>query len=183
MAILDISMYENKYDLCDYLDTIIHRLRTFDCCDKMKPYTPYEIQKAYILQYAWEFDRVYEAFHDSFTCYTFQKKYKKCSKVVTYTDVYGDTQTVRHPIWNKIHGKFRKALKYAFKAARRRIIAEISTWDKYAGHNDVLQIRARIGGGNWDEYKSRIMNLDGFLEKVDDYFDTTYCYLYFKISE
>lgn len=56
------------------------------------------------------------------------------------------------------------------------------TFNKYVGRNDVLCIHARIGGGNWDDYRDEVENEPWFIEKVDDDFDPTYCDIYARIK-
>ena len=59
---------------------------------------------------------------------------------------------------------------------------QCKTYNKYVGRNDILFIHARIGGGNWDYYKDKVVNQPWFIEKVDDSFDSTYCDIYAKIK-
>lgn len=85
--------------------------------------------------------------------------------------------------WDLIHGKNRKKLKFALKKARRAVRRQLETFNKYAGRNDVLYVHARIGGFNWIPYGGdEIARKEWFLEKVDDYFDDTYCDIYVKIN-
>lgn len=84
--------------------------------------------------------------------------------------------------WNLIHGKDRKAIKFALKKSRRRIQKQFDTFNKYVGRKDVLYIHARIGGANWAYYDGPdIERQPWFIEKVDDGFDDTYCDIYAKI--
>ena len=86
--------------------------------------------------------------------------------------------------WDLIHGKNRKAVKFALKKSRKAIGRQYSTFNKYAGREDVLYIHARIGGGNWLHYGGAdIEKQPWFLEKVDDYFDSTYCDIYALIDK
>lgn len=84
--------------------------------------------------------------------------------------------------WNKIHGKKRRVLKFAIKNKRKRIKAQYDIWNKYVGRADVLCIHARIGGCNWEAYKENVIHEPWFLEKVDDYADSTYCDIYAKLD-
>ena len=88
-------------------------------------------------------------------------------------------------LWNKIHGKFRKNLKYAIKRKKKAINRQFSTFNKYVGRKDVLMVHARVGGNNWRYYDcdKTVATQPWFLEKVDDYFDDTYCDIYCKLSE
>lgn len=85
--------------------------------------------------------------------------------------------------WNLVHGKRRKAMKFAVKKARKSVLKQYEAFNKYAGRNDVLYIHARIGGPNWSRYNgAELARKPWFLEKVDDYFDNTYCDIYAKID-
>ena len=85
--------------------------------------------------------------------------------------------------WDLVHGKNRKAMKFAIKRGREAIERQFRTFNKYAGREDVLFIHARIGGGNWLHYGGAdIEKQPWFLEKVDDYFDSTYCDIYALID-
>ena len=86
--------------------------------------------------------------------------------------------------WDRIHGKNRKILKYAIKRKQRKIQAQLSMWNKYAGQPDVLYIHSRMGGGNWEHFENKdsILNQPWFLDRVDDWWDGTYCDFYAKIQ-
>lgn len=86
--------------------------------------------------------------------------------------------------WDRIHGKKRKILKYAIKKKHREIQHHCDIWNKYAGREDVLYIHSRMGGNNWKnyEYKDSILNAPWFLDRVDDYWDSTYCDFYARID-
>lgn len=85
--------------------------------------------------------------------------------------------------WNKIHGKKRKKLKYEIRKNYKKILKSFETFNKYVGRDDVLYIHARLGSGNWTYYDcpNSIENQDWFLEKVDDYYDSTYCDIYVQV--
>ena len=81
--------------------------------------------------------------------------------------------------WDLVHGKNRKAIKFAIKKGRKAIVRQFEAFNRYAGREDVLYIHARIGGRNWSYYGGAdIEKQPWFLEKVDDYFDSTYCDIY-----
>lgn len=85
--------------------------------------------------------------------------------------------------WHLIHGKNRKAIKFAIKKGRKAIVKQLQTFNKYAGREDVLYIHARIGGLNWNYYGGPDLERQPwFLEKVDDFYDDTYCDIYAKIA-
>lgn len=96
-------------------------------------------------------------------------------------DKDGDPIGIR---WNRIHGKKRKTAKYAIKQYKKNVIENIKVFNKYAGRDDILFVHARIGGDNWTYFNgpSIVASHPAFLEKVDDYFDSTYCDIYLKID-
>lgn len=96
-------------------------------------------------------------------------------------DEDGDPISIR---WDRIHGKKRKTAKYAIKQYKKAVIDNIKVFNKYAGRDDVLFVHARIGGDNWNYFNgpSIVASHLAFLEKVDDYFDSTYCDIYLKID-
>lgn len=56
-------------------------------------------------------------------------------------------------------------------------------FNKYVGKN-VLYVHARVGGANWDFFgMDEITKHPLYLERVDDYFDSTYCDIYFKLKD
>lgn len=85
--------------------------------------------------------------------------------------------------WNLIHGKARKRIKFALKKRTKGCWKQYDTWNKYCGRADVLYIHARIGGNNWNYYEGyKLEKEPWFLEKVDDYYDSTYCDIYARIK-
>lgn len=58
------------------------------------------------------------------------------------------------------------------------------TFNKYAGRKDVLYVHARIGGNNWVFCGGQqVAEHPAFIERVDDWCDSTYCDIYLKIDE
>lgn len=96
-------------------------------------------------------------------------------------DEDGDPISIR---WDRIHGKKRNTAKYVIKQYKKAVIDNIQVFNKYAGRDDVLFVHARIGGDNWNYFNgpSIVASHPVFLEKVDDYFDSTYCDIYLKID-
>lgn len=84
--------------------------------------------------------------------------------------------------WDRIHGKKRKAFKYAIKSVTRHVYAQYTLFNRYCGRPDVLYIHARIGGRNWPYYCDEVKNQPWFICKVDDAFDSTYCDIYAAIK-
>jgi len=86
--------------------------------------------------------------------------------------------------WDRIHGKKRRILKYEIKKQRKKILAQYSLWNKYAGQPNVLYIHSRMGGGNWLHYEDKdlLTAQPWFLARVDDWWDGTYCDFYAKLT-
>lgn len=85
--------------------------------------------------------------------------------------------------WDRIHGKKRKILKFAIKKQNKRIQKQFEVWNRYAGKEGILYIHSRIGGRNWNYYGGdELITQPWFLEKVDDWFDNTYCDIYAVIK-
>ena len=107
-------------------------------------------------------------------------------ETVTGTRTNGSGYTYLETIgfrWELLHGKARKRLKYVLKRERKDVVNQYRTFNKYVGRDDVLCVHARIGGWNWTQYGGReIEKQPWFLEKVDDYFDSTYCDIFVKVS-
>ena len=102
----------------------------------------------------------------------------------TYDGTPFSYEVVKGIKWDKIHGKNRKAIKFAVKKAVKAVKTQLETFNKYVGRSDILYIHARIGGGNWLHYGgAELEKKPWFVEKVDDYFDETYCDIYAKIEQ
>lgn len=106
------------------------------------------------------------------------KATRLCNKyLISNGDEYVDIR------WDKIHGRKRKILKFQIKKKHKRIQKQIDMWNKYAGKENILNIHARIGGNNWDFFGgNELINKPWFLDKVDDFFDDTYCDIYASIK-
>lgn len=113
---------------------------------------------------------------------------QKTDRTRTYYVKYGvDEDGLRVPVgirWDRIHGKKRRVLKYAIKKNKKRALAQYTLWNKYAGQENVLYIHSRMGGGNWNVYseKESIAGQPWFLDRVDDWWDGTYCDFYARIN-
>ena len=88
--------------------------------------------------------------------------------------------------WDRIHGWKRRVLKFEIKKRKRKIQQQYDIWNKYAGQENVLYIHSRMGGNNWKywlpDMKTELMNQPWFLDRVDDWWDSTYCDFYATIS-
>lgn len=85
--------------------------------------------------------------------------------------------------WNKINRKKRKAIKMAIRKQLNNYKKQVETFNKYVGKDDVLYIHSRIGGKNWEPFGGYdLVKQPWFIEKVDDYFDDTYCDIYARLE-
>lgn len=120
-----------------------------------------------------------------------------CSTLSSWTDLLCDYYLVKDKDdegyedyvgirWDRIHGWKRRILKFEIKKQKKAIQSQYDLWNKYAGKEDVLYIHSRMGGGNWKYYdiekKKELINQPWYLDRVDDYFDDTYCDFYAKIK-
>ena len=173
---------ENLEDLMKINNIEVPRLRGLCLMKDEEPYTPEELErlKEYSISCvlgdlltacpAWTNSNVHE----------FSASSNKRIKCYLIKNKNGDYIGIR---WDKIHGKHRKRLKFEIKKKIRRIDEQYTLWNKYTGQDNILYIHARIGGDNWEVYGGKeISKQPWFLEKVDDYFDRTYCDIYTKIN-
>lgn len=109
---------------------------------------------------------------------------RNLKRFLVYTE---DKRGYKHPTavrWSEVHGKKRKKVKLLAKTQAKRIRKSIETFNKYAGRKDVLYVYARIGGNNWVYFDGpQVAAHPAFIERVDDWFDSTYCYIYIKVDE
>lgn len=85
--------------------------------------------------------------------------------------------------WDRLHGKKRKAAKFAIKKYKRRVLDKWKMWNKYAGKENILYIHARLGSWCWYPLgRNEVKQQPWFLEMVDDDFDRSYCDIYAKID-
>lgn len=139
------------------------------CCEELCFSYPFWNPRSRASEYSWRTRKKARKYINNF---------RKARKFVD--NFRKDEEKVR---WDKIHGWKRRTLKTAIHNRKRRIEKQYEVWNKYAGRNDILYIHARIGGGNWPYYYKQIVDQPWFLEKVDDWFDKTYCDIYAKIEE
>ena len=86
--------------------------------------------------------------------------------------------------WDLIHGKKRKNLKYLLKKDEEATRTSLEIFNKYVGRKDVICVHARIGGDNWNYFGGyKLKKEPWFLEKVDDYWNESYCDIYVKIDK
>lgn len=176
---MDLGAYaqiDNLGELAEKNGIYIPRLRGYRLMSEEKPLTKedkehwinslYLIKCEYILRRRWVRPGVYVHEYDYFVN-------KRVDRIIKDDGID----------WSQVHGKLRKKFKYERKRAEKLCEKQISTFNKYAGRNDILMIHARIGGNNWLYYDGpEIEKQSWFLEKVDDCFDNTYCDIYAKLN-
>lgn len=180
-AYVQIEEYEN---LLKHNNIRIPRLRGIDLCIDMKPWTEEECRR--------EKNSISNRTCENLcTSKPFWTSYSGCYEFSDWTDLLreyymfksGDTVFYDGICWERIHGWKRKVLKTAIHNNIRKFDKYVATWNKYCGCNDVIRIHSRIGGGNWIYYGGpELSRQSWFIEKVDDYFDSTYCDIYVRIN-
>lgn len=177
-------------DLVTYLENNgvkVPRMHNVELCKELTPYNDGEVLlNLYMFESNVLSDLLASGWTNNFFCYgrRFKKAVKKYAKKYVYSSDGNDYHFLA-PIWDNIHGKHRKILKFEFKKMNKQFNKYREAWDRYAGRSDVIVVRARIGGSNWISYdgKFTIASKPIFLEKVDDPYDNTFCNIYFKFSE
>lgn len=109
---------------------------------------------------------------------------KNLKRFLVYTE---DERGYKQPTavrWSELHGKKRKKVKLLAKTQTKRIRKSMETFNKYAGRKDVLYVHTRIGGNNWVYFDGpKVAGHPAFIERVDDWFDSTYCDIYIKVDK
>ena len=190
---MDLKAYCQIEDLEHLLkerNIVIPRLRGIDLCKDMKPFDKEELRTLYIYRTEdalewltsscprWKWDACCSEYSKA----TDRLRKKYSVRTFIGKNFKGDDCYVYLPNWDKIHGKHRKTLKYGIKYNIRQFETYRVVWDRYAGRDDVIRVHARIGGNNWVPYGGEeLVKQPWFLEKVDDYYDSTYCDIYIKL--
>jgi len=113
-------------------------------------------------------------------CYEMSERTRRLRrKYLIYSE---DSYTPIDVRWDRIHGKKRKAFKFAIRRVTSRTYTQYALFNRYCGCPDILYIHARIGGGNWPYYGEEVKDQPWFICKVDDAFDSTYCDIYARIN-
>lgn len=163
----------------------IPRLRGYRLMKHEEPYTEEYIRMAgkwtevSIVNDLCRADQFWNPNSHSFTCDSYTDY---LCRLYLDKDSDGNYSKVR---WDRIHGKKRKILKFEIKKKKRRIRKQYETFNEYCGREDVLYIHSRMGGENWKwfEGKEELMSQPWFLDRVDDYWDSTYCDFYAKLND
>ena len=104
--------------------------------------------------------------------------------VPKYFTIDKNTGEVSGIKWNAIHGKKRKRLKLEIRKTRKRIIDNLSTFNKYVGRDDIIYIHARLNSFTWSEYaeKNNIYAKSWYVDSEQDWFDSSYSDIYVKVD-
>lgn len=199
---MDLLAYVNIENLENILtenNIQIPRLRGLDLCSEMKPFTKKEIKEI-------KNSIAIETCRGLCESRPFWLSRSSIREYSSWTSLLCDLYLIKNPNylaedenvedryvkysginWNKIHGWKRKVLKTEIHNATKKILDYVEVWNKYCGREDALRVHARIGGGNWpyyykDENGVSMSTKPWFIERVDDYFDSTYCDIYVKIK-
>lgn len=105
-------------------------------------------------------------------------------RLATYL-IFDERREVVGVRWDLLNRKQRNRIKLALKRSEKRIRAYYEMRNRYCGREDVFVVHARIGGNNWFDWKADqlVGKQPWFLEKVDDYFDRTYCDIYVLVPQ
>ena len=180
---MDLGAYmqiEDYKDIMSDNDISVPRLRGVRHMKNEKPFSENEIKRQALEIGLMECEdivrRVYFSRH--YSCIEYSSRTNERVKKYFYTD----KQFVSGIKWDKVHGQLRKEFKFAIKKAKKKTRLSLLTFNKYCGRDDILYIRARIGGPNWKNYCSEVAHQPWFIEKVDECWDDTYCDIYAKIK-
>lgn len=104
--------------------------------------------------------------------------------VPKYFTIDKDTGEVSGIKWDEIHGKKRKRLKLEIRKTRKRIINNLSMFNKYVGRDDIIYIHARLNSFTWSEYaeKNNIYAKSWYVDSEQDWFDSSYIDIYLKVD-
>ena len=181
---MDLGAYaqiDNLNVLMTRNEISVPRLRGLRLMSQEKPLSPDDVAKIARKQAMYELEHLCESdFRLNAWCFELSERTRRLKRKYLIFDENGRTPIdVR---WDRIHGKKRKAFKYAIKRATLRTYVQYALFNSYCGRPDILYIHARIGGGNWPYYGKEVKDQPWFICKVDDAFDSTYCDIYARLN-
>ena len=161
---------------------VVPRLRGYELMSSEEKVSPEEIDNvikcAYLDAYEWACTSI-PAFNPQSSAHEFSWRTDRIKDKYLVKNEDGEVTGFR---WDLLHGKRRKVMKLALKHTKKSIEDYYKVFNKYVGRADVLRVHSRIGGGNWPYYYKEVMGKPWFLEKIDDFYDNTYCDIYCKIN-
>ena len=188
MDLLAYMRIESLDSLAKANEISVPRLLGYRLMSEEKPLSPEEYSQLYhdCAMDAIEMLCTSDPFWDpNSDCSIFNSRSDQARK---YYIKYGlDEDGCRVPVairWDRIHGNKRRILKYEIKKNIKRAGAQYALWDKYAGQENILYIHSRMGGYNWVGYeeKDALMAQPWFLDRIDDWWDGTYCDIYARLD-
>ena len=191
---MDLGAYMQINDLDELAKAnsiSVPRLRGYRLMSDQEFCTEEHIRKVIQSNSGWIYEKMCcsePRFHPNANSLEFSPATRRLEKkyLITEEEDLGNGKTYSKTVgfrWELIHGKNRKRLKFALKQVEKRVRKSFETFNKYVGREDVLYIHARIGGENWAYYGGpELAKQPWFIEKVDDYFDDTYCDIYARIK-
>lgn len=187
MDLMAYANIENLEEIAKNNNIDIPRLRGYQLCSDMTPWTKDEIKET--------LDSIaVNTCEDLCTSKPFWNPNSYCSTFNWWTHYLCDYYLIKGKNkygymnyidirWDRIHGWKRKVLKTAIHNKQKKFKNFVKVWDSYCGRTDVLRVHSRIGGNNWMYFKGNELKKEPwFIEKIDDWFDRTYCDIYCKIE-
>ena len=182
---MDLGAYSQIEDLDEIAkrnNIHVPRLRGYRLMKNEEPVTSedYKREEEFIKKHIYK-DAIhaYPTWNLNSNCHEYSARKTYLEK---YFGVFNDKELVDLQ-WKKINRKKRKAIKMAVKKQLSAFRKQSDAFNKYVGRDDILYIHARIGGNNWKYYGGdELVKQPWFIEKIDDYFDDTYCDIYARIQ-
>lgn len=165
----------------------VPRLRGYRLMEKEEPISKDEISeiiKSCEVNVCENLCRSYPLFWDAHSyCTSYDDKTDRLCNYYLMSDIKDGYKYFLDIRWDRIHGWKRKVLKFEIKKKVRHIQKYFDTWNKYAGKKNVLYIHARLGASSWTDFDvNKLFQEPWFLEKIDDYYDDSYCDIYASIK-
>jgi hypothetical protein len=180
MDLYAYTQIENLEEILEKMNIEIPRLRGLRLMKVEEPITDEKLKKALnenLIEHA-EFILTSDYFDTGWWSHTYPTPPNKKKYIV-----YDKDEKVVAIRWDKLHGKKRKQLKYMLKQYEKAFWKQMNMFNSFCG-KDVLYVHARIGGSNWNYYQcDYIIKYPQYLDRCNDYWDCTYCDIYFDISE
>ena len=180
MDLYAYTQIENLEELLEKMNVEIPRLRGLRLMKVEEVLTKEELKEVLrkaLLEHA-EYSLTSDDFYTGCCIHTYPTPPNKKKYIV-----YDKDENVVAIRWDKLHGKKRKFLKYLLKQYEKAFWKQMNMFNSFCG-KDVLYVHARIGGNNWDYFKcDYITKYPQYLDRCDDYWDCTYCDIYFDLSE
>lgn len=169
------------------------RLRGIDLCKNLTPWSDKEILQVEndirlnTCDYLCESEPFWNPKANCYVLDSFTDERKR--KYIEYIKDEDGYEIPSRIKWENIHGRKRKILKTEIHNRLAEFYRYVDVWNKYCGKEDVVRVHTRMGGGNWSwddpdwiKRRSDIVSAPWFIERIDDYYDSTYCDFFCKIK-